>query len=112
MMRSLLFRDTFRTLSWAVFVLAFAGPVLWGWWAVATFERAHPGPGCGLPILGIYGLALFSAGVLSLVAGGLGSAAFARAPKPRPMRRIAELAVLFAPALLCASVIAYFVVLD
>ncbi len=105
MMRSLLFRDKLRTLSWAVFLLAFAGPALWAWSEVAAFERANPGPGCGMPILAIYLLALSGTGVLSLVAGGLGGAAFVRVPKPRPRLRIVELAVLFAPAILCAGVL-------
>lgn len=56
-------------------------------------------------LLGAWGLGLLVMAFLSLVAVGLGIAAFVRLPVPRPRRRFVELLLLALPFLVASSVI-------
>jgi len=59
---------------------------------------------CGMPILGLYLLALLISGCLSLVALVLGVLAYRRLPPPRPKRRLLELAIVALPLLLAIGI--------
>ena len=89
----------FRHASWAIFTTALLAPTGWAWFQLGAFNKTHPESSCGLPVLGIYVLALFGAGLLSFLATGLGLVAYSRLPRPRPAKRSLELVVLFAPAI-------------
>jgi hypothetical protein len=102
-------RDNFfRPFSWLVLLLAFVAPGIWASVQLSAFEQVSPKPGCGLPVLGIYSMAVIGAGALSLIAAGLGWAAFRGLPKPRPRSRRVELGVLLTPAMLCVGLVALF----
>ncbi len=92
-----------RPASHAVFVLGLAASFAWAWWALSLFEQSAPG--CGLPALGIYGVAIVGCGIASLLALLLNTHSFLRLPKPRPVRRVLELAVLATPAALTVLLI-------
>ena len=112
-MTSSFFRNSnfLRKLSWAIFILSFSAPSLWAWSQVSKFEIAHPKGGCGMPILAIYSIAFIEAGVLSLAAGWLNFVVFIKLTKPRPALRLAELVILFIPALLFVVVFSLFSIL-
>ena len=95
-----------RRLSWIVFAASLLLPFWWARAQLASFDQIHLQPRCGLPVLGIYGAAILAAGVLSVVAAGFSLAAFRRLPLPRSAARTWELALLSAPALLAAAVLA------
>ena len=61
-----------------------------------------------MPILAIYSTAFIGAGVLSLAAGWLNFVVFIKLAKPRPALRLAELVILFSPAILFVVVFALF----
>ncbi len=94
-----------RRFSWALFMAALILPAAWARVQLASFDRLHPPPGCGMPIIGIYGVAILGAGALSLVSMALAGAAYWRLPAPRKGRRKIELALLSGPALLAGGVL-------
>ena len=94
--------------AWGVFAGALVVPLLWAWQAIGEFNAANPGPGCGMPILAIYSLALIGILLLSLLAGVLASLAFAGTARPRSWWRRAELALLWTPAALTGALLAAF----
>jgi hypothetical protein len=106
---------TLRSCSLAVLVLSLLGPIAYvsyfSWRFNQWAETQHGGV-CGMPLLGSWGLGLLAMGALSLVAAGLGIAAFVRLPAPRPRRRLVELLLLALPFLLASSVIVAAVLWD
>ena len=74
------------------------------------FELAHPEGGCGMPILANYSIAFIGTGVLSLAAGWLNFVVFIKLAKPRPALRLAEVVILFSPAILFVVVFALFLI--
>jgi len=73
--------------------------------AEARAQIAMHGWACGMPILGLYLLALIVSGLLSLVALVLGALAYRRLPTPRPIRRRFELAVVALPLALAGAAV-------
>ena len=96
---------TLRSSSWVIFVSALTVPTIWGWYQLAEFHREHPEPGCGMPIIGIYAVAVIVSAVLSLLSAGLGLAAFFGLPRPRALIRKLEVAVLLIPAMVGVALI-------
>ena len=98
-----------RRISW---LLTLTGLVLvpaLAWWRGQQFldeQRTQDGFACGMPILGLYLLAVIVAGLLSLVATVLNALAFKALPAPRHPLRILELVVMAAPLILAAAVFA------
>lgn len=74
--------------------------------AIATEQVARQGWACGMPILGLYLVALLVSGMLSLVALILGLFAYRRLPVPRSKRRFAELFFLASPLVLASLAMA------
>ncbi len=100
---------TLRSFSLAVLAVSVLAPsayVAYFSWSFNRWANAQPYSVCGMPLYGAYGLALVVMGFLSLVAVGLGVAAFVRLPAPRQRWRIAELLLLALPFLVSASLIA------
>lgn len=102
-----------RGISW---LLTLTGLVLvpaLAWWRGQQFldeQRMQDGFACGMPILGLYLLAVVVAGLLSLVATVLNGLAFRALPAPRHPLRILELVVIAAPLMLAAVFVAVFIV--
>ena len=99
----------------ASILLGLAGAVIpFGGACLATFAfyRQADAEGiyvCGLPALGYYLLAAVTCVSTSAVACGLGLVAYRRLPRPRPRRRVAELAALALPWLVvCAYAASFF----
>jgi hypothetical protein len=67
------------------------------------------GVACGLPVIGIAALAMLASMLLSLVAIGLGVAAYRRQPGPRTAHRTVEVFLLALPSVVAAAVATYFV---
>jgi len=89
-----------RFVSFAVFLLGLTASFSWAWWQLSLFERNNPGPGCGMPILSIYGAAILGLGITSFLSSLINVLSFIRLSKPRSRLRILELAVLATPAVL------------
>ena len=102
-----------RGISW---LLTLTGLVLvpaLAWWRGQQFldeQRTQDGFACGMPILGLYLLAVIVAGLLSLAATVLNGLAFKALPAPRHPLRILELVVIAAPLMLAAVFVAVFIV--
>ena len=79
-------------MSWVLFVSAWAGPALWATRQLDAFQRAHPLPGCGLPILAIHALAFIAAAVLLVAAAG--AAWWSARAQRRPLSTARKLEVL------------------
>lgn len=94
-----------RILSWLLLLTAIAGPAAWAYFEMANFAESRPGPGCGLPILGILAVAVLVSGLLSITAAIVGWLAWRRIPRPRPIRRTIEILVLAAPVVVCVVLI-------
>ncbi len=88
-----------RQVSWTVFAIGSMGPAVWCRVQLDEFDRIHPAPACGMPILGIVGMAVLMATASSLIAGGFGLFAYVRLARPRKRVRLLELALLSLPAL-------------
>lgn len=98
-----------RGLSWLLMLVAVVLVPVWVHGRGQAFldaQRAQDGYACGMPLLGLYLLAVMVAAVLSLVATALNALDFKVQPRPRhPLRKV-ELAVMAAPWLLAAAVLA------
>ena len=92
-----------RILSWLLLLTALAGPSVWAYFEMANFAESRPGPGCGLPVLGILAVAVLASGLLSITAAIVGWLAWRRVPRPRPIRRTIEILVLASPAVVCVA---------
>jgi ABC-type multidrug transport system permease subunit len=75
-------------------------------WRFNQWADTQHGGVCGMPLIGIWGLGVLIMGFLSLVALGVGTAAFVRLPAHKQRRRLAELLLLAFPFLMASSVIA------
>lgn len=87
-----------RPISLGVFIFGLTASFAWAWWQITLFNQSVPKLACGLPILGIYIVAVLGAGTTSLASTALNFHSFRYVPKPRPLGRIIELVVLAAPA--------------
>ena len=99
---------TLRTYSIAVLALSFLVPtayVSYFSWRFHQLAETQHGGVCGMPLIGVWGLGVLGMGFLSLVAFGLGIAAFVRLSVPRPRLRLAELLLLALPFLMTLFVI-------
>jgi hypothetical protein len=95
-----------RKASWIVFAAALLLPGAWAYLALNAYYKAvQPMERCGLPILGIFGVASIASGFLSLIAAATGWLDLRKIALPRPLKRWLELALLSVPAVLAASVV-------
>ena len=102
-----------RGISWLLTLIGLVLVPAFAWWRGQQFldeQRAQDGFACGMPILGLYLLAVVVAGLLSLVATVLNGLAFRALPAPRHPLRILELVVIAAPLMLAAVFVAVFIV--
>jgi len=97
-----------RRVSWLVGAASVIVPVGYWHWQMRAFEAweaQRGGPACGMPVLGIVGVALLLAIACSLVAVTLGAWAYHRQPGPRTARRSGEVLLLAAPLLVAGALI-------
>jgi NADH:ubiquinone oxidoreductase subunit 6 (subunit J) len=94
-----------RQISWGVFASGVALPVVWAKLALTKLNEAETFIRCGLPVLGILGVAVFAAGAFSLVAEVIGLFAFHKLTGPRPTLRKLELVLIGSPAILAIVVL-------
>lgn len=97
-----------RKISWLLGSLAYVAPPTWAYFEQASvYQRVGNEYGyvCGLPMFAIILLASIASGALSLASFSFGFASFHALPKPRPLSRKAELALLGAPGLLAVGVL-------
>lgn len=102
-----------RGISWLLTLIGLVLVPAFAWWRGQQFldeQRTQDGFACGMPILGLYLLAVVVAGLLSLVATVLNGLAFRALPAPRHPLRILELVVIAAPLMLAAVFTAVFIV--
>lgn len=102
-----------RGISWLLTLIGLVLVPALAWWRGQQFldeQRTQDGFACGMPILGLYLLAVIIAGLLSLVATVLNGLAFRALPAPRHPLRILELVVIAAPLMLAAVFTAVFIV--
>lgn len=84
-------------MSWILTVLAVTIPVVWARTqlnAVYSVMEEHGMVKCGLPAMGIFLAAAFGSLILSAAANAFGWLAFHSLPRPRPLSRCVELALL------------------
>lgn len=98
-----------RKLSLLFAAIAFIAVPLWAYLQAEATTRAMVqahghGAACGMPILGIYLLAVLVAGVCSALALLFGVLAYRKLSPPRPVMRMLELAVVGMPLLLALVV--------
>lgn len=102
-----------RGISWLLTLIGLVLVPAFAWWRGQQFldeQSTQDGFACGMPILGLYLLAVVVAGLLSLVATVLNGLAFRALPAPRHPLRILELVVIAAPLMLAAVFTAVFIV--
>ena len=102
-----------RSISWLLTLIGLVLVPALAWWRGQQFldeQRTQDGFACGMPILGLYLLAVIVAGLLSLVATVLNGLALRALPAPRHPLRILELVVIAAPLMLAAVFTAVFIV--
>ena len=75
--------------------------------AFGEYAAAQPGYVCGLPVLGLWLLALGASGVISLAASVLNASHLLKT-RPVSIARWAELAFIAVPMLVCAAIILSF----
>ena len=73
--------------------------VFYFYWRFETWAATQGGAVCGMPILAAFALGALSAAILSGLGLVLGTRAFLQIPRPRPLRRVAELVVVGLPVL-------------
>ncbi|MEO6920590.1 MAG: hypothetical protein ABI171_16535 [Collimonas sp.] len=100
---------SYRRAAWTTLALAWLLPIGWAWRQQAQFVSEHPGPGCGMAIIGIYGCAMLAISLLSAIAFVLGIIAFRRSPLPRTRKNVLELIALSATVIAVSLIFALFV---
>lgn len=102
-----------RPLSWVFAIAALVGPPAWAWWMSHLDREEQRAAGaeffCGNGLFAYLVLAGLTSAVLSVVAVTLGGWAYRALPKPRPVMRAWELALLAVP-LVFAGVVGALVV--
>lgn len=98
------FRSKLRTASWAVGAASLLLPAVMLLWMLHDFEQSTAGQvyRCGLPVLGIWALAIAVGALLSLVASVLNGLAWRRDRSGRTAWRFGEWALVTLPALAAA----------
>ena len=98
-----------RRISWVFGVLAYVAPPTWAYFEqVSVYGNLNEQYGyvCGLPMLAIVMFAAMSAALLSGVAVWFSYLSFRALPRPRPVYRVVELAVLSGPLVFSVAIVA------